>query len=178
MATQGAIARLLQQQPLRFTGSYIHHDSAPPDLGKTLWHVYHNHFQQNLKAMLQFFIDEHPAGWSSIVGTNFKLLPGFVAPRVDASDAPAPDGLRAPACYCHGERHDPAHPVTQRNAIGLGCRFVYLFDEEHGTLMIAALVDDALSQVDEPKLDKSVLWRVLAEVDLTGAEPDWYSLRA
>ncbi|MBI2851969.1 MAG: hypothetical protein HYX84_02530 [Chloroflexi bacterium] len=74
MSTRGAIAR---QKGDTFEGRYHHWDSYPTGLGKALWDVYHEQFQDNLDEMLRVLIDEHPAGWSSIVGKDFAVTPGY-----------------------------------------------------------------------------------------------------
>jgi hypothetical protein len=82
MATRGAIARLERRDsegvPPAFVGAYHHWDSYPTGLGRTLWALYHGHFQKNMEAMLQTLIDDHPAGWSSILTSDFTKAPGFV----------------------------------------------------------------------------------------------------
>jgi hypothetical protein len=89
MATRGAIARLERResegQPPVFRGNYHHWDSYPTGLGKTLWGLYHGHFQQDLELMLQTLIDNHPAGWSSIVAADFTKSPGFVETMFQSS---------------------------------------------------------------------------------------------
>ena len=64
MSTRGAIARLSGEG---FKGVYHHWDSYPSGLGKALWDTYQK--VGVLDAMLDGLIDQHPAGWSSIVAT-------------------------------------------------------------------------------------------------------------
>ena len=45
--------------------------------------------------MLSVLIDEHPAGWASIIGADWRLAPGYDQPST------------APACFCHGSRYEP-----------------------------------------------------------------------
>ncbi|OPY54658.1 MAG: hypothetical protein A4E48_00237 [Methanosaeta sp. PtaU1.Bin060] len=75
MSTRGVIARKVGHSS--FKGVYHHWDSYPSGLGKELWHIYHGYFQGDLGAMLHKLIDEHPAGWSSILGANWDLAPGY-----------------------------------------------------------------------------------------------------
>lgn len=74
MGTRGVIAR---QKGDSFEGRYHHWDSYPTGLGSALWELAHNHFRDNLEEMLHVLIDEHPAGWSTIVGKDFSLAPGY-----------------------------------------------------------------------------------------------------
>lgn len=95
MSTRGTIA--FGTDEWEWEGRYHHWDSYPSGLGRTLWHLYHGHFDRNLDAMKRVLFDEHPAGWSSIVDADFTLTPGYT----DRYDAPQP------RCYCHGERREP-----------------------------------------------------------------------
>lgn len=76
MSTRGVIAR---KDGDGFTGRYHHWDSYPSGLGRTLYQWAH---QMPRDRMLHLLLDEHPAGWSTIVGTDPSLTPGFV----DVSD--------------------------------------------------------------------------------------------
>jgi hypothetical protein len=122
MSTRGAIARLNALQPLAFSGRYVHWDCYPTGLGAELWQAYHGHFQNNAQAMLKTLLDDHPAGWSSLCGADFSQL----APAMGDKKVSAASG-DAPICYCHGERQEDAHEITERNASGSGCEWVYVF---------------------------------------------------
>jgi hypothetical protein len=74
VSTRGVIAR---QKGDFFEGRYHHWDSYPSGLGKALWELAHNQFKGNLDEMLHILIDEHPAGWSTIVNKDFAITPGF-----------------------------------------------------------------------------------------------------
>ncbi|MBI2836125.1 MAG: hypothetical protein HYX85_00325 [Chloroflexi bacterium] len=74
MSTRGVIAR---QKGDTFEGRYHHWDSYPSGLGKALWDTYHSGFKGNLEEMLRVLVDEHPAGWSTIIGKDFAVTPGF-----------------------------------------------------------------------------------------------------
>ena len=77
MATRGAIARDLGDS--RFRGIYHHWDAYPAGLGKTLWDAYRYYFELDLELMLRRLIDDHPAGWSTIVDCDLSAL----LPEVD-----------------------------------------------------------------------------------------------
>ena len=72
MSTRGVIARLNGDG---FVGRYHHWDSYPRGLGKTLWDWAQ---QVPLDRLLKFLLDEHPAGWSTIVNTDPSFEPGYV----------------------------------------------------------------------------------------------------
>lgn len=74
MSTRSVIAR---KQGSGFSGVYHHWDGYPSGLGQTLFELRNGHFKRNTSAMLAFLIDQHPAGWSTINGADFTLLPGF-----------------------------------------------------------------------------------------------------
>jgi len=76
MSTRGVIARQ-NESSKGFTGVYHHWDSYPEGLGKTLWQLWHGYFNRDTKAMLKKLIDEHPAGYSTIVGKDFALPIGY-----------------------------------------------------------------------------------------------------
>ena len=72
MSTRGVIAR---QNGSGFIGRYHHWDSYPEGLGKTLYDWAQ---RMPLDRMLHILLDEHPAGWSTIVDTDPTLDPGYV----------------------------------------------------------------------------------------------------
>ena len=97
MATRGCIGRPISDTGV--LGVYHHWDSYPSELGATLWGLYHGFFGGDVDAMTAFLIDEHPAGWSSIIGADFTAPAGFGLTT---------DG---PVCYCHGERSEEPAPI-------------------------------------------------------------------
>lgn len=72
MSTRGVIAR---KSGDGFVGRYHHWDSYPSGLGRTLYQ-----WAQRMPRdrMIHLLIDEHPAGWSTIVGSNLCLVPSYV----------------------------------------------------------------------------------------------------
>jgi len=71
--------------------------------------------------MLKYLIDDHPAGWSSINGSDFNLDPGYNG--------------SGPACYCHGERSEEGWLITDEDKNG-DQDYTYVFDEEAATMKI------------------------------------------
>lgn len=113
MLTRGVIARLTGTLPPRFRGRYHYWDSYPSALGQTLWVLYHGHFDRDLDAMLRVLLDDHPAGWSTIVGRDFNMLSGFT--ELANSKHEEEDEVEGvwPECYCHGDRGEDAWQVTE-----------------------------------------------------------------
>lgn len=170
MSTRGCIARLQKHDPLEFKGVYHHWDSYPSGLGQALFQMRNKDFNGDTKEMLKVLIDQHPAGWSSVIGKDFRLKPGF---RAHAHD----DGREIhPQCYCHGDRNEPSSQVTHKNAAGSGIEYAYLFD---GSKMIIAgsFCDNGGKMVGMFGCgDPEAVWSVIAEADLDGPEPGWEAL--
>ncbi len=165
MSTRGAIVHLTNREPVRFTGVYHHWDSYPQGLGATLWHAWHGHFGGSTEQMLRVLIEDHPAGWSTINGADFSKPAGY--------------GHRAgPECYCHGERSEEAHTVTEEDAAGIGCEWVYAFDEGR-MLVLRSLRPNGVPMIGMfGSGDPESAWRIAATIDLAGTEPDWSAIDA
>jgi len=119
MATRGMIAR--KKTDYNFEGRYHHWDSYPEGLGETLCKLYQGHFKRDVATMLHVLIDEHPAGWSTIVDRDFTREPGFRA---------GPDDDRGqPQCYCHGARHEESYLYTSLPAGWTDIEYAYVIDE-------------------------------------------------
>lgn len=101
-----------RRTPSGYIGRYHHNCGDPCNLGRALYRLRNGYFRGGTGAMLRVLIDEHPAGWSDIIGMDFALPPGFVEPRPGLSPKQFP-GLpdyRRPRCYCHGDQNE--EPVT------------------------------------------------------------------
>ena len=170
MSTRGCIARLLRKDPLEFEGVYHHWDSYPSGLGRALFHLRRGFFREDTDAMLRMLIDQHPAGWSVVVGARFDLTPGFR----DRSKSEETDDR--PQCYCHGDRHSPGWTVTQQNAGDSGIEYAYVFDGRK-MLVAGSFCRSGDKMVGMFGMgDPDAVWSVIAEVDLDGPEPDWEKL--
>ncbi len=99
MSIRGVIARPIEGG---WEGRYHHFDSYPTGLGKALFDAYHATFEPDVAFMQKVLIDEHPAGWSNIIGADWSLDPGYV----NYGGRSADDAHR-PQCYCHGDRSEP-----------------------------------------------------------------------
>ena len=173
MSTRGCIARLQKRDPLEFKGVYHHCDSYPSGLGQTLFRLRNQEFRGDTAAMLKVLIDQHPAGWSSVVGADFTLKPGFKNWDLDGKGT---ETDARPQCYCHGDRHEADQAVTEKEADEVGVEYAYLFD---GSKMLIAepVYDDGSMMLGMFGCgDADAVWSVIAEIDLDGPEPDWEAL--
>lgn len=141
MSTRGVIARPNGDS---WTGRYHHWDSYPSGLGKTLFNAYHGHFNRDVEYMQHFLLDEHPAGWSTIVDSDFSIKPGWTSPMkgYPGSNVSHENGdwkraylkytksaaQRRPHCFCHGERHQEAFLYTAETK-GSDLDYVYVLSE-------------------------------------------------
>ncbi len=187
MATRGAIARLTHVLPLHWAGRYHHWDGYPTGLGKGLWELFHGYFGCDVDRMLGVLIDEHPAGWSTILGADFRLKPGWGTASDNDANAKVEEQGCNPCCYCHGGRSEEAWLVTDENASGSGVEWAYVFtsvfahngamdsEERLCTMFVLSSYFDSgekmigMFGMGDPKAH----WRIAAVVDLQGAEPDW-----
>lgn len=173
MSTRGAITRLSRVTPPSFRGVYHHWDSYPAGLGQALWSLFHGHFKQDLPLMLTTLIDRHPAGWSSVLHADFTQEPGFCDPLTcdcqnDENDPPSP------SCYCHGDRKEEAWEVTEENASGAGCEWVYAFTADHRMLVLSSYTQSGQKMIGMFGCgDADAVWRITAVINLFGDEPDW-----
>ena len=168
MSTRGCIARLNGDS---FKGVYHHWDSYPTALGATLWELYHGFFKQDIELMLKTLIDEHPAGWSTINDKDFSIKAGFIEHGGGES--------KCPQCYCHGDRHEEAQVVTDKNASGMGCEYAYVFHQNRMAVMssytnITGKTEKMIGAFGMG--DPNAKWRPIAVIDLNGEEPDWESI--
>lgn len=114
MATRSMIGRFDENN--RIVGRYVHWDGYPSGVGQTLHKAFAKHFGGSAEIMATYFIDEHPAGWSSVMNADFSLPAGFR--EVDDKPSPFifsssgepisnPNYVNQPECYCHGSRQEP-----------------------------------------------------------------------
>lgn len=185
MSTRGAIGRLTSKPggKIKFFCRYHHWDSYPKSgLGSTLFQLRNGYFKGDTNAMLKVLIDEHPAGWSTINGADFSITPGYLEcsykSNMNATEQAAYDLYqRTPKCFCHGDRNEEANVVTQKNASGMGCEYVYAFTPGGKTMLVlSSFCNDEYE--GNPKMigafgcgDPKATWKVIGEVDLDETEP-------
>jgi hypothetical protein len=152
-----------------FAGRYHHWDGYPDGLGKTLYELYNGHFKRDLKAMLKYLIDDHPAGWSTINGADFTQPPGF-----------GEGGFKTegPHCYCHGGRTEEEQLITELNASDCGCEYAYVFDVPKNEMLVLSSFwkkkgTKMIGMFGFGGKAKDVAWKIIGTVDLNGPEPKW-----
>jgi len=160
MGTRGAIFR--KNPDGTFDGVYHHWDSYIDGLGQSLHELYQREFRWKLSEMMHVLIDEHVAGWSTIVDATFKMEPGFVEfkqvkePDKYCFDCNLPqevnfyqsescskcgsnDLLNRPQCYCHGDREEKGdkrmHSVENAKQ-DIWLEYLYIIDPETSEMTI------------------------------------------
>ena len=180
MSTRGAIAKGTLED---WKGRYHHWDSHPFSLGETLFRIYNGHFAKNLKAMLKVLIVDHVA-WSTIVGKDFSLAPGYSGCKWDKTNAkqiePTEEESNRPQCYCHGGRHEEGWFLTQKDASEAGVEYAYVFEEvdgEHIMHVLSSYCEDEQKMIGAFGMgDPKAHWKEIAAVDLDGEEPNWQDM--
>jgi hypothetical protein len=134
MSTRSVIARTCEGEG-EFVGRYVHADGMPLTQGPLLFQILRNEFHGDLKRMLVYMLDKHPAGWSSI-------LPDYRS------------------CYCHPKqakgrddfkqrKSEPAQTITHKDiAEGTDLEWAYIFDEENQRMFVRDIRHDAESIVE------------------------------
>lgn len=85
---------------------------------------------------------------------------------------------RSPECYCHGSRSEEAWEITLQNAAGSGCEYAYVISPEKRVMyVLSSYCEDGEKMIGMFGMgDENATWKLLAEVDLDGNEPDWDKL--
>lgn len=162
MATRGGIVRITGDGT--FKGRYHHWDSHPFSLGATLWSLYRERHNKKLDPMMKELIDDHPGGWSTINDKDWSKKPGYTE-----HDGNNSEGKDAPQCYCHGDRSEEAMDLTEENASGVGCEYIYAFgkeDDKDIMLVLSSYVGGrkmiGMFGMGNPNAE----WKVMAKIDL------------
>lgn len=184
MSTRSVIAR---KTKVGFSGRYHHWDGYPSGLGESLFKIRKKYFNGDTKVMLKVLIDEHPAGWSSILNANFTKPIGWV----DTMKLEDVNGVRgweefnkdpSPRCFCHGERSESTHRVNQGNASGVGCEYAYVFKGDKMHILSSYWPEDGSNCEGQKMIGmfgmgcEGAEWRPFAIIDLNGREPGWKTL--
>lgn len=101
-----------------FAGRYVHNDGHPGMRMALLRDLYAGPFGRDLEAITRFLVDEHPAGWSQL-GPDPAVDTGWNNQRSSI-------GYRHFICYCHGDRHEEPHLLTENDADPLLNERVYV----------------------------------------------------
>lgn len=123
MSTRGIITRAGEHEG-QFAGVYMHWDNYPTHRGPQLWRMLHEQFKSNVEKFLEYVIDKHPAGWSTLSPSN---------------------ETGKPECYCHPKRKRDAEPgflythETFAQGSDGGAEWLYVFDAKYNRLYIRDL---------------------------------------
>ncbi len=163
MSTRSVIARVGEEEG-QFRGRYVHADGMPTSMGATLWSLFHGHFKNDLSAMLAYLIDapHAQAGWSALVGKDFKLKPGYTWQKATADGAKYEVyskrlDYRRPQCYAGRPGEEPYTFTEKDFENGTDVEWLYVFDEAERKLFVR----DVSAKED------------VAIIDLNGEEPNW-----
>ena len=156
MSTQAMIGRFVDS---KIEGRYHHFDGYPTGLGKELFKLAKEWGKERLMKVL---IDDHPAGWSSILEADWNLPPRHQKdlkcancgrPRYAHMGALRSEGSFPPECYCHGDSQEDPSLLTDPSQMEWAYIFMghMMYVRRHGNLVEA--------------------------VDLEGPEPNWQEIQ-
>jgi hypothetical protein len=165
---------------------YHHWDSYPEGLGATLYEAYNGFFKKDLSKMLKYLMEDH-TGWSTIVGANFKLKPGYEdimnrqcgkcrkREKTHEGADHAFEPARRPKCYCHGDRAEVNEPFTQAEASSMGVEWAYVLDPATRLMYVLGSFDRNGSKMIGMfgAGNPDATWTECAAVALDGPAPDW-----
>lgn len=175
MPTHGVIAFANQTglNQIAWEGRIHSSDSYPTALGRTLWQQFREYFGRDFAAARKYLVEDHPAGFSTIVGADLSLPCGYTNDfesaweklpdgRADFSK-PLPHGAR---CYCHGDRSNEHYLIT--DADGAHYPWLYLFVDMGYTVELRIYTDKETEGVTVP------VWEEVGRIDCTeNKEPNW-----
>lgn len=157
MSTRGVVARTGEREG-EFVGRYTHSDSMPMSRGPLLIQMLKQEFKGDLKKLTAYLIDDHQAGWSSLIPEHR-------------------------ACYCHPRRAkgrddfrrraaEPAQTITQKHldARETDIEWLYVFDVEKNSLAVRDVRHGAefFLSLAEPVTDSR--W---TEIECGGEAENW-----
>lgn len=165
MSTRAVIARKTARG---WSGRYHHCDGYPTGLGAELWRQLRENFKGDLRAMLKILIDEHPAGWDSILGHDLSIQPGFTEDRhllkrggmVRKRWGGIRERIVRAQCFCHGDRNEEGWTITK----SMPCsdrEWGYVLDESARTMTVLFATGGKAN------------WFDCGTLALDGQEPDW-----
>lgn len=114
MSTRGAIA-VPHPDGKGWWGRYHHFDSHPLGLGRELFRLYHDTFGRDHEAMTKVLVENHPAGWSTLIRSHSPTV--FGRDHFEQAGFRNPDDAdheSYPLCYCHGQREETEQILTCR----------------------------------------------------------------
>ena len=134
-------------------------DEAGPcaQCGKEMWEHYAQYYEAHGLPE-----PPHPPDSYAVLGHPFDR------PRI-------PQGAQ---CYCHGSRGEDGQLVTNQNASAIGVEYAYVFDVERARMLVlSSYTEGGQKMIGMFGMgDPDARWGVMAEVDLTGPEPNWEAI--
>ena len=171
MSTRGAIA-IPNTNGKGWWGRYHHGDSFPTRLGAELFRLYQGSFGRDHEDMAKVLVEEHTAGWSTIVRAYTpKTFEREDFDHAGFRNLDDPDFFEYPQCYCHGERAESEHVLT----CGCpdtpeGCAPLFI---EWAYVLTATGMFVATSWHPGTGASQAFVHRLVALVDWDRPEPDW-----
>lgn len=183
MSTRAIIGRVNDDGSDGWKGRYHHWDGYPRGLGQRLWELWLTHFKGDTAAMTKFLIDDHPAGWSSLLVCDMTKPAGFREMGVVHPGEPQKDDFRdsnaywdahrvweaeqGPQCYCHGDRQESASALeTSEQGADTWCEYAYIFNEKTNRMFIFLHAQSAWHFVTSIAYEDNVLdgfWEAVEE---------------
>jgi hypothetical protein len=172
VSTRGAIA-VPTTTGKGWWGRYHHFDSYPTGLGDELFRLYHDTFARDHEAMAKVLVEDHPAGWSTLIRSHTSAV--FERDRFEHAGFRNPgdeDYDLYPLCYCHGQRQDTEWVLTCRcPGDSKGCSPTSI---EWAYVITAAGLLVLTSWHPDPGAGMAFRHRPVALVDWDReSEPDW-----
>jgi len=174
MATRGVIA---EKTPDGWRGRYNTWGSHPVELGHALFEAYQMHFKYDLQTMIEFFLRDHPKGFSS-VGREWSLPyetvempPLLVRDVLNDMIHSNVDGV--PRCHCNTDMPTSYTTPTEDEAL----EWAYVLDKDRKTLTILEHVwssdKEHYNGLGFARAAESIEWKEIGTFSLEKPEPNW-----
>ena len=129
--------------------------------GKPNWEHYYQNWEHHGKPLTPKAKREMGRGNYCALGHSFDYV------RTDN-----------PECYCHGDRSEDALVVTEKNAAGIGCEWVYAFNQKTQMIVLGSYNEDGGKMIGMFGMgNPDAKWRIKAVIDLNGPEPNWEKIK-
>ncbi|MBL8165415.1 MAG: hypothetical protein JNJ61_25755 [Anaerolineae bacterium] len=164
MATRALIGIYEAGKGSSWRATYHHWDGYPTGLGRALWRIYHDIYPGLLSAMMEFIVDAHPEGWSTLAGRDFRKRPTWFDGSVEMMLKEQGMAWYELPPLAYKYRGDDPMPADETS--NFGQEWAYVFDLQSNTMTILERVSwHNLSYAEK------------ATIPLNGMEPDWDSLK-
>lgn len=170
MSTRAVIAR--PNGPYDFIGVYHHWGGNPRELGRAIKEEALVYMDHNVLYLLKILIDDHPAGWSNIVGCNWDL-PVTNLSAWDRIQWGQRGVAIPPDCFCHRnvEEYRRATRLNSSSSLQVDCEWAYVIDEKDCTMRV---LQPRMSVTMNGMVNHSTWVSAGPVVDLMSPDPvDW-----